>query len=150
MPHPDMTEMEAYQARLHRPLIQVPKSPVGRALFGLALVIWFGILSLPCAMFMLATSGTIRLPHASAPQPETQPFFEVNLLMSVEQRGLQFVRSVILAGDNQRQCVETHVSYLMWFTDGTNEDAVFCDCFTRTSESARWQPLESTLGRCEG
>jgi hypothetical protein len=148
MPQPDMTEINAYHERISRSLIQVPKSPLGRVLFGIAVALWFGILLLPCAMFMLAVNGTIRIPHLSAPQPETQPFFEINLLMSVEQRGLQFVRSVVLPENNNRQCVETHVSYLMWQTDGTNESAVFCDCFTRQEDDPRWQRGDSTLEAC--
>ncbi len=148
MPQPDMTEINAYHERISRPLIQVPKSPLGRIVFGIAVVLWFGILLLPCAMFMLAVNGTIRIPHLSAPQPETQPFFEINLLMSVEQRGLQFVRSVLQPSTDNRQCVETHVSYLMWQTDGTNDSAVFCDCFTRQGDGASWQRSESTLEAC--
>lgn len=150
MSQPDMSELEAYQARLNRPVIQIPRSPIGRFFFGVALVIWFAILLLPCAMFSLATTGTIRIPHINAPQPETQPFFEINLLMSVEQRGLQFVRSVIVAGSDEQQCVETHVSYLMWFTDGTNENAIFCDCFAREQREGRWTLVDSSLDRCEG
>ena len=148
MPQPDMTEINAYHERISRPLIQVPKSPLGRVFFGLAVVLWFGVLLLPCAMFTLAVNGSIRIPHLSAPQPETQPFFEVNLLMSVEQRGLQIVRSIISPVNGSRQCVETHVSYLMGQTDGTNDSAVFCDCYTRQGEAARWERSESTLEAC--
>jgi hypothetical protein len=150
MPQPDMTEIDAYHERIYRPLIQVPKSPLGRFFFGLALVLWFGILLLPCAMFSLAVNGSIRIPHISAPEPETQPFFEVNLIMSVEQRGLQIVRSVVMPLQNEQQCVETHVSYLLWYTDGTDESAVFCDCYKRDGASARWQSSGSTLGACQG
>jgi hypothetical protein len=150
MTQPDMTEINAYHERIHRPIIQVPTSPVGRFFFGIALVLWFGILLLPCAMFSLAVNGSIRIPHISAPEPATQPFLEVNLIMSVEQRGLQIVRSVILPAQNEQQCVETHVSYLLWYTDGTDESAVFCDCYKRDSTSARWQSIGSTLGVCQG
>jgi hypothetical protein len=125
MPQPDMTEIDAYHERIYRPLIQVPRSPLGRFFFGLALVLWFGILLLPCAMFSLA-------------------------VMSVEQRGLQIVQSVVMPLQDEQQCVETHVSYFLWYTDGTDESAVFCDCYRRDGASARWQSSGSTLGACQG
>lgn len=148
MTQPDMTEQEAYYERTRRPIMTVPTSRPGRFLFGLMIGVWFLILLLPCAFFVLATSGSIRLNHGAVPEPETHPLFEMALIMSPEQRGLQLTRSVLSSGDATNQCVETYVSYVLWQTDGTDASVVYCDCYTRSDPQAVWTLASAVYTAC--
>ncbi len=148
-------EEREYYERTRRPLFSVPESRLGRAIFGLLVVLWFMILLLPCALFSLAFGGEIRLGHGSVPEPETHPLLLVNLVMDVDNRGLRFERSVVVPDpdDDRPQtatCVQTHVSYITWATDGSAQPAQYCDCYERTTPDAAWSLLSSETGLCRG
>lgn len=119
-------DMEAYYQRTRRPLITVPTSTLGRVGFFFALLLWFAFLSLPCGLFYLASVGEVRLGLANVPDAEEHPFFQVNLITEPRQRGLKFTRSVSVDAEaGELWCVQTHVRYLLWTTDGTADDALY-------------------------
>ena len=143
------TEQEAYYERTRRPLVTVPKSRFGRVVFGLGIVVWFLVLMLPCALFYIAATGTIRIGLSGAVEAERHPLLEVNLLMSVEQRGFQITRSVIQSNTSTAQCLETYVSYVLWQTDGTAENVAYCDCYQRADSEAAWELSGTNADLCE-
>lgn len=150
MAEPDMTEMQDYYERTRRPLLVTPKSRLGKLGCGVALILWFMVLLLPCAFFVLATSGSIRIGHGDIPAPESHPRLEISLIMAPEQRGLQITRSVLTAGTATDQCIETYVSYALWQTDGSAASAVYCDCYERAATDAPWTLASTVYDACGG
>lgn len=130
---------------------QTPSSPLSllrRLGCGLMLVIWFGILSIPGAMFWLATGGDIRIPHGNIPDSEQHPLFQVNLIMDTDNRGLQFSRTSIQNIDDLSLCVQGNVSYLLWESDGTATPATYCQCYERANSEADWVFTTQALEAC--
>lgn len=148
MMQPVSQEQQEYLDRTRRPLITIPTTRLGRVLFGMALVLWFVVLLLPCACFYLATSGQINIGHGSVPEPEIHPLLRINLIMEPDQRGLQLMRSVILPNSETSLCIETYISYALWQTDGSNSAVVYCDCYERTSADAVWTLTDSVYEAC--
>lgn len=145
-----MTDEERnYYERTRKPIIPIPTTRRGKALFALALVAWFAILLLPCAFFALATFGEITLSHGAIPESASHPWLKVRLIMDADNRGLQFTRSAILPDGEEEVCVETHVSYLMWQTRQIGElGVIYCDCYARTSSEMPWQLETTVTGQC--
>jgi hypothetical protein len=130
-------EMEAYYQRTRRPLITMPTSPLGRVGFFLALMFWFTFLSLPCGLFYLATVGEVRLGLSDVPDAEEHPFFQLNLITEPRQRGLKFTRSISIRSEAQDLwCIQTHVDYWLWTTDGTADNVVYHRMYRKTGANA--------------
>lgn len=141
MPQYLSDEEREYYERTRKPIITIPKSRLGMVFFGLGVVVWFAILMLPCAMFSLATGGEIRISHGDIPEREAHPLFQLNLVMDIDNRGFQITRSSVLPDGEQDVCIQTHVSYIMWETDGTAESVSYCDCYERAASDSDWQYL---------
>lgn len=139
-------EQKAYYERTRRPLFQMPTGRAGRAGCGLLTVLWFTLLLTPCAMFVLATSGEIRLDHANIPEPQDHPFFSLSLSVDAFNSGLKITRSWIATNEGQTTCVETVTNYLRWRSDGTESNVTFCQCYRQ--EAARWVFEQQRLTTC--
>ena len=126
------------------------RGPLRRLGCGLALALWFLFLLTPCALFYLATNGEIRLDHADMPQPHSQPRLLISLINDVDNRGLQILRSTKTGavGDTS-VCVETAVAYLLWASSKSNQDVIYCDCYSRADAAAAWTLEETRLSPCE-
>ena len=146
-------EEREYYERTRRTILRVPESRLGRVIFGFVIVLWFVILLLPCALFSLAFGGEIRIGHGTVPEPERHPLLLVNLVMDADNRGLRFETSSILPDDDNPQtavCVQSHVNYLTWETDGSAQPAQYCDCYERETTEANWSLMDSQQGGCSG
>jgi hypothetical protein len=110
---------------------------------GVLLVIWFVLVMSPCAVFLIATQGEIRLPLGGAPNQELRLW----LIMQPRERGfglsLASVRDVPGEGI---ACVQTDVRYLLW--TGSGENVVYCVCYARPDGDADWTFIESLEGQC--
>jgi hypothetical protein len=146
---PKMDEQEAYLARTRKPIITMPQTRWGKALFFVGLMLWFGLLMLPCACFYLAAFGQITLANRDIPDVESHPLLEISLIMEIEQRGLKFVRSGIHSQDESNLCLQTSVQYALWQSDGTASNVVYCDCYQRETPQANWQLANATYQACE-
>lgn len=133
----------------HRPLFTIPTSRVGKLGCGIALILWFSFLLLPCAMFSLATAGEITLSQQGVPEPASQPLMQIKLIMEPDERGLQFTRSFVAVSDDAQLCVQTNVNYVLWQTETEGDQSVvYCDCYASSEENAAWTFTETTLANC--
>lgn len=142
-------EERDYYERTRRPILRIPQSRVGRVIFGIFVVLWFMILLLPCALFSLAFGGEIRIWHGDIPEREAHPLLLVNLVMDVDNRGLQFTRSTLHDASDTAVCIQTNVNYITWATDGSAQAAVYCDCYARADQDAAWQLAETRTDACD-
>ena len=134
-------EEREYYERTRKPVIPIPTTAPGKALFGLGLLVWFAILMLPCAFFFLAINGSITFHHAQIPEPDAHPLLQVDLVMDVDHRGLKITRAVVHTSA-PLFCVSTHVDFFLWQQRQPGDlDVAFCDCYA--GESGAWT-LEST------
>lgn len=144
------SEMDAYYERSRRPLISMPNSRLGKLGCWALIVAWFMILMLPCGMFYLATGNAFTLQHASVPEPQEHPLLRVQLIMEIDNRGLQIARSSIQQSSATNLCVSSQVNYLLWASDGEDLDVAFCQCYDRETADDNWQFVGTqTAGRCE-
>ena len=139
-------EQKAYYERTRRPLFQMPHSRAGRLGCGLLTIVWFMLLLMPCAMFVLATSGEIRLDHVNIPEPHDHPLFSISLVVDAHNSGLKISRSWLAQDENGLACVETVTNYLRWRSDGTESTVVFCQCYRR--DDTRWIFEQQRLTGC--
>lgn len=139
-------EQKAYYERTRKPLFEMPQSRVGRMGCGLLTILWFALLLMPCAMFVLATSGEIRLEHANIPEPQDHPWLSISLSVDAYNSGLKISRSWVAQDEGQQVCVETVTNYLRWRSDGTASTVVFCQCYERSD--TRWIFQQQGLTSC--
>ncbi len=128
-----------------RPRLSLPWRRFRRIGCGVLLVIWFAILLLPCALFILATQGSIVLHHAFVPEPEAHPLLQIDLLTEADYRGLRIVTTRIY-DDGAQLCVQSNVSYVMWLGDGA--PSIYCDCYIRESSEADWILADTIIAQC--
>lgn len=129
---------------------QVPpgRSPLRRLGCGVLLVVWFAVLLLPLAMFVLAIQGDITIWHgAGIPDREEHPRFQVRLVMEMDFRGLGLTTTSIERDGEDALCIQSNVRFLLW--EGEGDPATFCDCYTRSSSNTEWSLEATTVGHCE-
>lgn len=131
-----------------QPLLTIPDSRLGKLGCGCALVIWFTILSLPCALFWFASGNEIRIPHSNAPDAYDHPLLEIGLIMTTENRGLKFKTSTIHSTGDNTVCVQTRLSYLLWETREADPSTAYCDCYERASSESAWTSTGTTGTTC--
>lgn len=80
----------------------------------------------------LALRGEIRLPLGELRE------MRVWLVNDADNLGLAFstARLVPDATGGARRCVETHVRFLLWRSDGSPREAIYCDCYS--GERRKW------------
>ncbi len=131
--------------------LPAPKRSKARRLgCGLALLIWFAALLLPCALFYLGANGEIRLAHHDIPQPHAHPLLLLSVVSEVEDRGLRIETSKIAASqsDEALLCVETTVRFLLWEYSGGNQNVRYCDCYARPEAEANWEFVTTYADVC--
>ena len=101
----------------------------------LALVCWFTLLLLPCALFALARDGQIVFSRSGLPG---DILLRVQLLTDADYTGLSFTTSsVSRSEDGVRACVHSTVRYLFWRGESAGV-ARYCECYTRAGSSTPW------------
>ena len=117
---------------------------------GLVLPLWFALLMTPCALFYLAANGEIRLEHGDIPQPHAHPLLLVSLVSEAEDRGLRIETAWIAERQSSGEtlCVETAARFLLWEYSGGNQNASWCDCYTRKDAEANWELVKTYGGAC--
>ncbi len=100
---------------------------------GLLLPLWFMLLMTPCALLYLAVNGEIRIWQEDVPDPYAQPRLLISLISELDDRGLRIETSSIIHSDadNLSTCVETKVRFLLWESQGGNQDVTYCECYER-------------------
>jgi len=139
-------EQKDYYERTRRPLFRTPQSRLGKMGCGVLTILWFMVLLLPCAMFVLATSGEIRIDHPSIPEPQDHPLLSLSLSVDAYNSGLKISRSWIAFDQASNACVETVTHYLRWRSDGTESTVIFCQCYQFVDE--RWVFQQQSLTSC--
>lgn len=117
------------------------RSPLRRPGCVIALILWFGLLMLPCPMFVLATQGEISLSLGSAPGQQARLW----LVMEADARGLGLSLPRV-TGSDTALCVQTDVRYFFWA--GSAEPVSYCECYTRAAPSGAWSAAGTTPGVC--
>lgn len=145
-----MTDEErAYYERTRRSIIKVPQSRIGRIGCGIALIGWFALLLMPCALFYMASAGQITLHHANIPEPDSHPLVQVQLVMEPRNRGFSVTSSQPISTSDNAMCVQTEVRYLLWQSEADrSQNVTFCDCYERSSTEAEWSFTERVEGTC--
>jgi len=146
---PDMSEMDEYYERTRRPLFKRPQTPLGKLGCNLLIVGWFLVLLLPITMVWLAFGNTITIPRNNIPEAELHPRLQIQLIMSVENRGLQISRSNVQRTDETNLCVENQRSYLLWEDDGSALPATYCQCYQRADAQSEWVFTRQIENTCE-
>lgn len=137
------------QPSSRRPILTIPTTRAGKVAFGIALVLWFMLLSLPCAMFWFASGNEISIPHGSVPDAYDHPLLELGLIMTAENRGLKIKTSSIMSRGDNAVCVQTSLNYILWYSQESNPSTTLCDCYGRISTDKSWSSTTSTAGQCQ-
>jgi hypothetical protein len=143
------SEINVEKQESSKTLFRSPSTIFRRIAAGLMIVLWFAILLIPVGMFWLGTGGSISIPHRSVPEPEQHPLFQINLIMDIRNRGLQFTRTSIVNIDEQNLCVQGNVDYLLWESDDTATSATYSQFYERADSEADWVFTTQTIGACE-
>jgi len=100
---------------------------------GLLLVLWLGVMALPCAFVTLLVEKEIVLTRSSLPEHQTRIFF----LDAEDERGFGLSHTTVKSGgaDAGQVCLLTRVDYLMWAGEG--KPVRYCDCYEKIDET--WQ-----------
>jgi hypothetical protein len=118
------------------------RSPLRRLGCGIALVFWFLVLLLPCALFTMATQGQITISQGGLPGQEIR----VWLIMEIEQRGLGVSSTSVHGSDPNALCLQTNVSYLLWA--GRADPTTYCDCYARPDAQNAWELVSTQMDAC--
>ena len=115
-------------------------SRLRRVVCGLLVPLWFMLLLTPCALFYLAANGEIRIWQDNVPDPYSQPRLLISLISEMGDRGLRIETSSVFNSDadNLSTCVETKVRFLLWETQGGNQDVTYCECYGRADAESAW------------
>ena len=141
-------ELADYYENSRKPLFRIPQNPLGRLGCGLAVLLWFLILLLPCGMIYLATGGSIVIPNSNIPEPEQHPRFEIQLVMEIENRGLKLNSSSIASETETQLCIANSVTYLLWESADSATNSQYCQCYERATSDAEWAYTEQYDGQC--
>jgi hypothetical protein len=124
--------------------IQAPRrSPIRRAGCIVLLVIWFGILLLPCFLIMLAVQGEITISTGGAPGQQTRLW----LVSEPDERGLGISSASAIQSAPDAVCVETSVRFYLWA--GSSEPSVYCECYQRENADSAWASTTTTTAACD-
>ncbi len=118
------------------------RSPLRRLGCGIALVLWFLILLLPCGLFTLATQGQITISQGGLPGQEIRLW----LIMEVEQRGLGISSTSAHGGDPNAVCLQTNVSYALWA--GRAAPTTYCEGYERADSASPWALVSTQTDAC--
>lgn len=117
---------------------------------GLAVILWFMLLLMPCVLFYLAANGEIRIWHDAVPDPHAHPRLLLSLLSEKEDRGLRIEASSVFNpdADDLSTCVQTDVRFLLWESQGGNQDVTYCECYQRSNADAVWALSRTYANNC--
>ena len=117
---------------------------------GLLLPLWFMLLITPCALFYLAINGEIRIWHDSVPDPHAQPRLLISLISEKDDRGLRIENASIFNPDADAlsTCVVTNVRFILWESQGGNQNVAYCECYERTEAETGWQLVRTYSNSC--
>lgn len=102
--------------------------------------LWFLFLMMPCALIYLAVNGEIRIGQDGVPDPYAQPRLLISLISEIDLRGLRIETSSVFnpAAAKLKTCVQTDVRFLLWHSQGGDQDVAYCACYERADEDAAW------------
>ncbi len=123
---------------------RLPRNPVARLGCILLLILWFALLFTPCIIGFLVIQGQgeIRIPQGDAPEQ----MLRVWLISEAAQRGIGISSTTAFYTDENAVCIETTVSYVLWYGEG--EPATYCDCYTRSTPADSWSLVQTNTGAC--
>lgn len=124
--HESSGEGEAGQGRPLR------MSPAGGCL--LAAALGLAGIALIFALGTLLTAGEMRFGQDEAIGSRLW------LVNEGENRGFGWSSATIIEQGQASMCVQTHVQFLLWSSDGSQPELIFCDCYEQIS--GRWMYKE--------
>ncbi|RMG78842.1 MAG: hypothetical protein D6712_20660 [Chloroflexi bacterium] len=124
---------------------RLPRNPFARLGCILLLILWFALLSTPCIIGFLVIQGQgeIRIPQGDAPEQMLRVWF----ISEASQRGIGISSANAFYADENAVCVETTVSYVLWYGEG--EPATYCECYTRNTPTDSWALIQTNTGTCD-
>ena len=129
-------------------VVNKKRNPLRKIIRIVVIVIWFLILLLPLAFFVLASQGDITISRSGIPDSHEHPLLQFSLISETDSRGLRITTTSISKPDDLNLCIQTNVRFALW--EGQGESARFCDCYTRQDTESEWQ-FESYIDTaCEG
>jgi hypothetical protein len=140
-------ELAEYYENSRKPLFRIPQNPLGRLGCMAALVLWFAVLLLPCAMIYLAMGNSITIANNNIPEPEQHPLLELHLIMEIKNRGFRLSSSGIASQTESQLCINNSVTYLLWASDASATDSQYCQCYE--AANGTWQFTEQYAGQCQ-
>lgn len=125
-------------------LAPVPRraGPLRRLGCGLALLLWLGVLLLPCLFFTLATQEQITVRTGSLPEQELRLWVQ----MDADNRGMVVSNGSVTRQTDTLLCIETTVNYLLW--QGEEVPSQYCTCYERANAAGDWMPADGDSVTC--
>ena len=147
---PSLSNAERATEQEPAPAARKKASRLFRVGCGLLVPLWFMLLVTPCALFYLAVNGEIRIWHDSVPDPHSQPRLLISLISEKDDRGLRIETSSIINPDanDLSTCVVTNVRFLLWESQGGNQNVAYCECYERTEAESGWQLVQTVSNSC--
>lgn len=108
---------------------------------GLLIIVWFGIVLLPCLMITLAIRGEITVPYSDIPEDE----FKLWSIQSADARGIGIANSRRVPGKNGETCTIIQRNFIMW--QGEASAARWCSCYTK--KDSRWGSVAEAEAACK-
>ncbi len=118
------------------------RSPLRRVGCTIALIIWFTLLLAPCFLIVMATQGELTISQGSLPGQQIR----VWLIMEADERGLGVSSTSTQSLDANTIGLQTNINFLLW--SGQADPLVYCETFTRVSESDPWTPTTTETAAC--
>ncbi len=122
--------------------IKIPKL-LSRIGCGLAVVLWFMLLTLPCFAVVLATQGEIILTHSDIPFDD----FRVWLIQQPRQRGIAISNShrVSAVDGSNAVCTVLDAHFILWEGQPVTSPH-YCSCYK--PESGGWSSVAEGDDAC--
>lgn len=117
-------------------------SPLRRLGCGIALVLWFALLLVPCLLIVMATQGEITISQGSLPGQQIR----VWLIMEATERGFGISSTSTQQTDPNIACVQTNTRFVLWA--GQADPLSYCDCYARADAESPWSSVSTTQGVC--
>ena len=97
---------------------------IRHAFVGMLCVFWFGIISFPALMLMLALEGELVW------SPNEYREYRVWLIMEDDERGLGWATKRAASRTSDQVCLVNHVGFWLWKEDNKQVNTDYCECYS--------------------
>ncbi|MFW5708772.1 MAG: hypothetical protein ACOCX5_00995 [Chloroflexota bacterium] len=111
------------------------------------IVIWFLVMLLPFALFVLAIEGDITLSYGGdVPDKHAHPLLQVRLVMEPDYRGLSITTASLHREGEANLCIQNNIRFILW--QGEGDPVTYCQCYARASVDDEWTSTDTSQGAC--